>query len=197
MLDQRPSYFRIATRAVWGGALLLLFFGAGLSDTARAQLVNGSFEQPVVPRSASTETVRPGQPAAKVPGWQTDSPDGTLGIRRSESNGVAAYQGEQFLEIKPIPPENVYQDIPTVPGRTYRWAFAYRARAGAGELLMLIDDRVGVSRLHGKPDGWTYVEGTHIAVGTVTRLEFRPARGTRAASFVDGVTFEAQIKAGD
>ncbi len=192
MSGQRPRSSRITKHPAWRGIALFLCLTGTACAAARGQVVNGSFEVPVVARQTSAETVAPQEPAARVPGWETDRLDGLLEIRRSGSKGIEAFEGEQFLEIPADSGSNVYQVIPTVPGRTYRWAFAYRPRAVGGELLMLIDDRVGVSRLRGKPDGWTYVEGTHLALGTIIRLEFRPARGTRVGSLLDAVVFEAQ-----
>ncbi len=196
MLDHRFFLFPIAIHFLRGGLILLLLLGSS-ATVAAAQLVNnGSFEEPVVSAGKSPEEVAATVAVANVPGWKTDRRDGRIQIRRSTGEEIRAFDGAQFLEIEARPGNQVYQDIPTVPGRTYRWGFAYRARSGGGEFLLLIDDQLGVSRLEGSPDRWTRVEGTHLALGTVTRIEFRPAPGTRVGSLVDAVTFE-EIRAAD
>ncbi|WP_405085476.1 Ig-like domain-containing protein [Microbispora sp. NBC_01389] len=165
-------------------------------------LVNGSFETPVVNRydwNIPDASTNPGV------GWRTTASDRKLEFWNS-SSGVPAADGQQFAELNANEPSTLYQDVPTVPGTVMTWSLYHRGRAGTDVMRVLIG-APGATTAQ-TPDGaaspdisdgntaWGRYTGTYVvpAGQTVTRFAFESvsaAGGNPAVgNFLDGVVFQ-------
>jgi len=125
----------LRSRVTAGVAGLLVMAGVGLTGplagASAANLVtNGSFEQPDIPTGTFAIFANP-----LVPGWthepapQAVSSSG-IEIQDHTPGGGSPdpTAGDQFVELDSDGPSNVYQDVATDPGSTYRLTFLYSAR---------------------------------------------------------------------
>ncbi len=86
-------------------------------------VVNGSFEQPVVPMAGLGVF-------ESLPGWTQFS--GFTGIEVQRFVAGSPYHGEQFVELDSFAPTGILQEVRTQPGQTYTLRFAYSPRPGTG-----------------------------------------------------------------
>ncbi len=164
-------------------------------------LINGSFEEPVVP--AGTWKLFPDAAQEKsnsVPGWRTSATDHMIEIWRSGFNGVPADDGQQFAELNATQVSTLYQDVPTIPGMTLHWRLSHRGRQGADTMALDIgtpETPVEQRRMTDGNTAWGHYEGTYkVPAGqTNTRFSFRAisaAGGSQGVgNFLDGVFFGA------
>lgn len=100
--------------------------GAGTAN----QITNGSFETPDIATFSFALFANP-----LVPGWTHEpAPHATSSTAIEIQDHVAGAPdpsaGDQFVELDSNGPSNVYQDVATNPGSTYRLSFIYSARPG-------------------------------------------------------------------
>ena len=74
--------------------------------------------------------------ASSVTGWHTSDP--THVIEVWNDYGFPAQHGVQSIELNANYPSEVYQDVATVPGVTYRYSFWHRGREGTDTADVLI-----------------------------------------------------------
>lgn len=98
----------------------------GISGLA---LVNGSLEEPDLNIPYTVSYPNDGD----VPGWQTTG--GVFEFWGSGMEGKWAYDGDQFAELNAFSASTLYQDVPTVPGDAYIYAYSHRARFGGGDVM--------------------------------------------------------------
>ncbi len=157
-------------------------------------LINGSFEQPVIPGTNVgyfDETL--------VPGWETTSTDNTIEMWANGFNGVTSYSGTQHAEINYTQFSALYQDVPTTPGDILVWHCAHRGRLGVDVMEVRIGDPNGPLIPQGQyttgNTAWAVYSGTYIvpAGQTTSRFAFQAvssAGGNPAAgNFLDDVAF--------
>jgi choice-of-anchor C domain-containing protein len=143
--------------------------------TNQSSVVNGGFE---LPSGISTyEVFMEGWP---MPNWVIES--GTVEI-------VGPYwqaaEGSQSLDLNGIWEDigTIYQDVPTVPGETYRIRFAMAGNPEGGPVIKtmkafwqgeLLEDLAFDTTGHSVTNmGWGYHEYTVVATGAVARLRFQ------------------------
>ena len=167
--------------------------------TTKTGLVNGDFEEPVIP-AKSYRQIKDGL----VPGWTTTASDALIEIWSSGFNGVASPDGEQFAELNATQDSELYQDVATVPGQKLTWSLYHRARgAGAsGDTMSVNIGAVGaapnlVTTLNDAlPAGWVLHTGTYTVPAGQTRTQFGFKSGATASgnksigNFLDHIFFE-------
>jgi hypothetical protein len=159
-------------------------------DDSTPLLLNGSFEQPVIP--AAWQLID----EAQVPGWLTNASDNKIELVQSGTNGVAAFDGLQYNELNASSAAALYQDIATTPGSTILWGFAHRGRAGIDTVSLRLGSPSSVAeqaKFNTGNAAWLAFTGTYAvpAGQTTTRVEFFPlstASGNGAVgNFLDGI----------
>ncbi|MEZ4623164.1 MAG: SdrD B-like domain-containing protein, partial [Caldilineaceae bacterium] len=153
-------------------------------------LVNGSFEQPVIPSSWQLID------EAQVPGWLTKAGDNKIELVQSGAYSFAAFDGVQFNELNASSAAALYQDIATTPGSTILWGFAHRGRNGTDTVSLRLGNPSSVveqAKFNTGNSAWLEFTGTYIVPTgqNTTRVEFLPlatAGGNNAAgNFLDGI----------
>jgi hypothetical protein len=197
-------------RAVLLGASIAAVGVLGVSGTAAASgpnlIVNGSFESPAVPYGTY-------QIFTSIPGWSFVSrmPAVSSGIEiQNNVAGSPAVEppgalpaGQQFVELDSDAPYNLIQDIPTVPGETYRLEFLYSPRpftdpgddmfrAVAGSTSELFGPLTS-----GSTTMWKTFSFPFTATDTTTEIRFEDASDEATATlglgaYIDRVSVRAQ-----
>ena len=121
-------------------------------------------------------------------GWKTNMPD-RYGLEvqsgHSENNSPVwqAFSGNKYAEIDAGMfngnYQNVYQDIPTIPNKTYTLSFAYSPRPNQGQddnafkVLAngLLIDTISANGLNNSVPVWTSKQYTFTATTTITKIE--------------------------
>ncbi len=166
---------------------------AGLLAAAfncRADLVNGSFENP-----AGVYPYRVFDIGNPPPGWTVES--GTVEI---VGTYWPAAQGSQSLDLNGIFEYigTIYQDVPTVPGERYKIRFAYAGNPEGGpvikttkvfwdgaELATVSFDTTGRSRSN---MGWVYYDYEVTATSGTGRLRFQSMTSSFCGPALDDVS---------
>ncbi|MBC1317895.1 immunoglobulin-like domain-containing protein [Listeria booriae] len=139
------------------------------------KLVNGSFEEPQISRSAQMFD------ASEVPGWKTTATDNTIELQRNYNDfwKMDAADGAQWAELNATMNSALYQDIETTPGTKIRWKVSHRGRDGVDTAEVRFGSpnqslELMATMASGSED-WTEYQGTYtIPEGqTVTRFEFQ------------------------
>jgi len=132
-------------------------------------IVNGGFESPTI--GTGSYAISPA-----IPGWTSTIGDG-IEIQRWIAG--TPYEGNQFVELDSNNSSNMFQDIATDFGKTYRLSFAYSPRPGvpaASNNINIYWDSNLLDSLTGNGAGdtvWTVYSYAVKGIGQATRLEFR------------------------
>lgn len=176
--------------------LLALVATICLSYNAKADLVNGSFEDFQTWGygffSGSDPTVN----------WATTAPDNTLEIWSDGFLGVPAYNGNSFAELNANYASTLYQHVNGLgDNNPINWHFAHRGRYGVDVMQLTITD-LGADQVYGNGDdivlyqsafsadqtAWQFHTGTIISIGNLTRFAFEAVSatgGTTQGNLVD------------
>jgi hypothetical protein len=148
----------------------------GRSDIAECwpgaqRFVNPGFELPANV-GVSYATYR------EVPGWKSDSADGSIEVWSSGFRNVLAPEGRQFIEVHQFDPDTISQEIVTIPGSTLRWAFFHRGRQTTDTLELWIGapgNTVLQRTFRTDNTQWVLYEGEYTvpAGQSQTRFEYR------------------------
>ncbi len=178
-------------------------------------IANSSFELPEVTASSQWDVF-----SSPVQGWTIEWRSGTpltygnqtlpipAKLEIHENVLGAAYDGDQYSELDSDwggptssgtgEPASItmYQDIPTVPGKTYRIKFAFAARPNTPASENRLEVQWGGNVVHdtgnvGDPNvgiEWIPVTLDVVATSTVTRLQFTDmGTANSLGTFVDGI----------
>lgn len=182
------------------GALTLLAIGTatvafGATPKAEAaSLINGGFEDPVVPSDVKWTLFDEGL----VPGWEAAGGDTLIEIHSNRLLHSGALDTNQYAELNGASTATLYQDVVTTAGSTMHWRFFHRGRNGVDTMrLSLIDldsNATLFSQLYSTDrTDWVEYTGTTVAAGSNTRWVFESvsvAGGTWAmGNFIDEVYF--------
>lgn len=132
------------------GTSLVSFFvmalGLGIASSAQAEgLINGSFEQPVLPPGPNYKFIN----EASVPGWQTTATDNLIEIWANGFLGVISSDGNQHAELNATQSSTLFQDATDIAaGSQVGFTFDHRARVGVDTMQLTITD-LGVDNLRG------------------------------------------------
>ncbi len=174
----------------WGAVLLAV--SLGLSAEA-SSISNGSFEATVI--GVPYQVFWAGQNLGG--GWMVES--GTVEIVRDY---WPAAEGHQSIDLSGIFEEigTIYQDIATVPGKTYKVRFAFAGNPedpgndkrmkvfwNDGEVADLTYNTAGRSL---SDMGWEYHTYTVTATGTTSRLRFKSLTVSFLGPVIDDVSIE-------
>lgn len=152
--------------AILGLSVAGLTVGPATAKPISGGIVNGSFEVPDVPPGTF-------QLVADVPGWTRLGP--WIEIQDHVAGDPAPDAGEQFAELDTV---GFYQDIRTVPGKTYELTFLYspRPNTAATENTFRVtagSESVVIGPLASGPTTeWRSYTLTFVATGNVTRIQF-------------------------
>lgn len=134
---------------------------------------NGGFEAPVLADNSWSIFTSP----TMLLEWLT----GSEGIEIQNSAAGSPFAGEQLAELDPNHPTTIWQDIPTIPGATYRLETQYSPRPGRGTEDNRFEFRVDGSTVgasvarDGSANGdtvWTLESRTFVAASTTTSVGF-------------------------
>ncbi|KGL38718.1 hypothetical protein BMT55_06940 [Listeria newyorkensis] len=162
------------------------------ADNETIQLVNGSFENPVIDKTYALLD------ASLVPGWNTTAVSNLIEIQRNYG-GVKAADGDQHAELNSDSVAALYQDVETIPGKTIRWKVSHRGRSGIDTAVVKFGapdkDLSLITTMSSGNKAWVNYQGTYtIPEGqTVTRFEFEAistADGNKGSgNFIDDIVF--------
>jgi hypothetical protein len=164
------------------------------------KLVNGGFEEPVLPRPGirfCPDASQAGDPD-HVPGWLTTASDHLIEIWSSGQEGVDADEGGQFAELNANEVSTLYQDLETVPGTLLQWRLSHRGRRGEDTMALDIgppDATVEQRRFTDDNTAWGHYGGFYsVPAGqTTTRFAFRSisaaGQDKSVGNFLDGIVF--------
>lgn len=165
-----------------------------VSCSDKIGLVNGGFENPVLPPASVSFLVE-----AEVPGWRTTATDGAIELWSSGFRGVPSAAGAQFAELNATQSSALYQDLPTVPGTVMRWSLRHRGREGSDTMAVNIGPAGGTlveqrQMTDGKSAWGTYSGLYTIPPGqTTTRFAFAAVRTSTGnlsvGNFLDDISF--------
>jgi choice-of-anchor C domain-containing protein len=152
-------------------------------------VTNGDFETPFVP---SVFTMRP---APEVfGGWTVEFGS----VDHISPDNMAPACGGQSVDVTGSSTGAIYQDLPTIPGQTYRLRFALAGnffnRPAVKQLEVgwgsdLVDTVSFNTTGRSVTDmGWTYHDYTVTATASVTRLRFKSLTGGAYGPMVDDVS---------
>jgi uncharacterized repeat protein (TIGR01451 family) len=151
------------------------------------QVVNPSFE-----------ATPPGQytgPAPQIPGWSLVPGTGGVPPSIEVANFQPAFDGTQFTELNSNGPATIFQDVPTVAGQSYTFAFAFAARVGftspTNNNITVSVGGTPLATLTTTSTAWVVHTFSFTATGTTTRIQFAsnsPA-GDSVGGLIDGVQF--------
>jgi hypothetical protein len=155
-------------------------------------IVNGSFEDPILPQGTSYSTY------TSIPGWTSSI--GAIEIDQTPvvGGGAAAYEGTQSTELNSSGYQTLSQVVTgLVVGDAYVLSYAYGDRPGAGGTEGMETMFGGtVLKTNLSPDTtnelvWRLNSFTIIATSSTETLSFTSIAGTGGASFgneIDGVS---------
>ena len=156
-------------------------------------VVNGGFEEPVVPEQYTWLGYY------SIPGWV--EVDGERMEIQTDRLFDGPYEGHQYLEFDAYSNTNIYQDITTVPGRVYRLNFAFSPRQEIDDNQLQISwdgavvDTLSASGVGNLVNVWTTHTYDLNAVSTTTRLEFENIDiENMLGTFLDDVSVTLLIK---
>jgi hypothetical protein len=160
----------------------------GISGLA---LVNGSLEEPDLNIPYTVAYPNDGD----VPGWRTTG--GVFEFWGSGMEGKWAYDGDQFAELNAFSASTLYQDVPTVPGDAYIYAYSHRARFGGGDVLRFNLGPPGgpLTTIRTSTTGsgaWGRYGGVVTITEPVTRFAFESVSsscGGGCGNFLDAISF--------
>jgi hypothetical protein len=153
-----------------------------MSTGAQAGLVNGGFEQPVIPAGTWA-----GIHENLVDGWETTATDSLIEIWHQPHGNVPAYEGNQFAELNAYQVSTLFQDAAGIAGGSIvGWQFAHRGRLGVDTMQFVLTD-LGADNAAGGGDdtqlfslqvstgntAWSFHSGSGIvALGNTVRFSF-------------------------
>lgn len=110
---------------------------AVVQSAQAATLINGGFETPNPPPGKNIGFPKEN----RVPGWETSATNHKIEIWTSGTDGVPAYEGNQFLELNGNQLATVFQDVRGIAaGLEVGFEFAHRARVGTDVMNLTITD---------------------------------------------------------
>jgi len=168
---------------------------------------NGDFENPILPFNSMSFvkdiTVKPNSILKWLVSWVVPQTTGTLGLEIQNHIAGDPYSGSQHAELDGDHPVTIWQDIPTIPGTTYKLDFAYSPRQGRtaadNEITVRIDGGIlgGILSAVGLSSGtnWTSESRTFVATGNTTKVEFTDTgTDTSFGGYLDNVGLYCQTE---
>ena len=119
-------------------------------------------------------------------GWATTAPDNTLEIWSNWTEGIQAYEGNNFAELNANYASTLYQDVTGLPSSSsVNWHFAHHGRWGNDTMRLTITD-LGLDNVYGTSDDatlysslftagtsqWEVHYGSVETIGNNTRFAF-------------------------
>ncbi|MCC5644683.1 PEP-CTERM sorting domain-containing protein [Nostoc sp. CHAB 5824] len=163
---------KLAVVTIGSVALSLGIVGNAQKAHATA-LINGGFEQPVVPSNLSWAPFH----ESLVPGWETTATDNQIEIQTPRLFHAGALGTNQYAELNANQVSSLYQDVETTSGTTMFWRFFHRGRQGVDTMRLSIIDLATNSTLFSQlyntdNTAWVEYQGTTVATGGTTRWQF-------------------------
>lgn len=161
-------------------------------------LVNGDFEEPIIPDGAFKYFQED-----SVPGWKTTSLDHLIEIQsKNVYPGATAYSGRQYAELVALQPGALYQDIQTRPGSYVYWEVAHRARSGINTAAVKFGTpgtSLELQQFMTTDDtGWKLYSGYYKVPKNqfVTRFQFESVKGSNETqgNLIDDVKFTSEYR---
>ena len=74
-----------------------------------------------------------------VPCWETTASDSQIEVWGDEMNGIAAYSGNQFIELNANMQSTLFQNFEIIPGSSVILSFAHRGRNSSADDIMEVE----------------------------------------------------------
>lgn len=172
-------------------AILLSLAGAAMVQaTADNIVVNGDFEEPVVPGEQGWEIYYGGQ---SFPGWTVGGHSVDIVHDHGVRESWVSPSGHQGVDLNGQGPGSITQYLPTIPGATYLLSFAMAGNQVGGPIIVTMDflwgeeivDTLSFLTITPAPEtpgdiGWCYHQYTLVALTDLTRLTFESLSNTGA-----------------
>jgi len=171
------------------------------ATASQAALTNGGFESPVL-------AANNWYPVASIPGWSASPTGANIEVWVQPFSGVAAYEGNQFVELNSNVASTIYQDVGSVAGQSVGYAFAHRGRTGVDTMRFTATD-LGTDNMFGTADdtvlvtrtvsdgtsAWgAYADRGFITSGNNIRLSFTAVNPLGSVgNFLDAVRFDTSV----
>ncbi|MGF1936385.1 MAG: PEP-CTERM sorting domain-containing protein [Nostoc sp. ChiQUE02] len=156
-----------------GSVALSLGIVGNAQEADATGLINGGFEQPIVPSNLSWASID----ESLVPGWETTATDNKIEIQTPRLFHAGALGTDQYAELNANQVSSLYQDVETTSGTTMFWRFFHRGRQGVDTMRLSIIDLTTNSTLFSQiyntgNTAWVEYQGTTVATGGTTRWQF-------------------------
>jgi PEP-CTERM motif len=190
----------ILNKLAWVSTGTFALSVALLGTTQKAQaaaLINGGFEEPVVPLSLPWSPFHEDD----VPGWETTATDNQIEIQTPRLFHSGALGTDQYAELNAFQVSTLFQDVATTSSTNMFWRFFHRGRQGTDTMRLSIIDLDTNSTLFSQlystdNTAWVEYSGTTVALGSNTRWQFESvsAAGGNPAigNFLDEVYFSSE-----
>lgn len=185
-------------------------------DSCGEGIINNSFEEPATTSATPFIDQWSGgiiktYDETYVPGWQITPTQsgGTAQQRRAIELwriSQSSYEGDQYAEINAYLFAFLYQDIITIPGRTYSWQFAHRGRAGTDVVELRIgspEATISQGQFADDNTAWGLYTGVYtVPAGQyITRFEYQAVStaggDNTVGNFLDLINFGVNCDYGD
>jgi len=164
--------------------------------TCETPIVNGGAEEPQINSNYTIINEN------LVPGWFTTASDNKIEIWTSGFNGIAAQEGQQFMEINANRVAALYQELCLEPGSTVKWSVWHRGRSGVDVAEVKIGATVETAQyLATMTDGnaeWGYYTGSYtVPEGQETTVfvfeSISSTGGQSYGNFIDNFEIECDF----
>ncbi|USS86576.1 hypothetical protein M3M38_00405 [Fructilactobacillus cliffordii] len=168
-------------------------------DQLADHIVNGSFEEPVLPANSINITSE-----NNVPGWSTTAGDHNIEMMNGNGGKYHNFRpavGNQWAEINANEPGELYQVVKSIPGTIMHWSLYHAGRDQTDTMdinIGTLTNHSAVRRVSSPNRTWTRYDGyyevpdgqteTYFGFKSVTSKE--PSYG----NYIDGVEFSVYSK---
>lgn len=146
-------------------------------------LQNGGFENPDLATNSwdivQDVVLNPSSVLGWLVDWVVVPSGGRLGLEIQDHVAGDPAEGGQHAELDGDHPVKIWQDIATIPGKTYHLKFKYSPRPGSESGTNMIEARANgtllgavLTALGGSNTNWTSETRTFVADSSTTKIEF-------------------------
>lgn len=162
---------------------------------------NGGFETPAISSGTYNLFAQGAEGLEWLLDWVTQS-ENTPKLEIQNNVAGSPFSGSQHTELDGDAPVKIWQNIETIPGKTYTLNFHYSPRPGVAtednSIEVKINDIVSGSTLSGdgsslSDTSWNLGSRTFVATGTSTKIEFSDAGTSNSfGGYLDDVSLYCQ-----
>lgn len=157
----------------FGSVALSLGIVGNAQEAHASGLINGGFEQTLVPSNQSWASID----ESLIPGWETTATDNKIEIQTPRLFHAGALGTDQYAELNANQVSSLYQDVDTTTGSTMFWRFFHEGREGVDTMRLSIIDLTTNNTLFSQlystgNTAWVEYQGITVATSGKTRWQF-------------------------